>query len=222
MNSQVSGLLQLSKVSIHSPDDKHRYLAIRTRTQFCLEKCAMNLIVTIPTGSRTYGTYRLDSDYDSVTILMPTRKQLLGLEPCNRIGGDRSVYYLHDFIHLQMKGAVNLFELFFMDYYAGPEAIWWVELPRIRDVFATKKLAGATRGFIFNHLRGLEKNWSGKKYAHILRVIDQLNEYEQSKVITFPRPNAASLKKMLQARTETDLIRQSYKSQTGGFQKSRA
>ena len=171
-------------------------------------------------GSQAYGTAVPGSDTDYLTILEPSKSILLGLERADRVGGDEQAYYIHDYVHLLLKGGINVLEPLFMEPEETSE--WWEELRSISGAFVCKRIGRSVYGYVNSEMNRIERQrrwmlggpfpeeegsyrkfkpsrelmefgWDTKAGYHILRLIRQMAMLEQYCKLRFPLDCAEEL-----------------------------
>jgi predicted nucleotidyltransferase len=182
-----------------------------------------NFAAHMVVGSHAYGTNVQDSDVDTLTVYMPKPDHLLGLEKAKREGGDRSTYYLHDVVHLLIKGSPNMFEALYIPTTFTTKL--WDELCDMAPCFITQRLANSMRGYLQNmidrvdvrrynlwHGKGVFTpkeheqlyGWDTKAGAHVVRLAMQMDEICETYQLVFPLDCARTLRDIREGRWSYD------------------
>lgn len=134
-----------------------------------------NLILLGLSGSRLYGTYNEDSDYDYVGVAIPPKKYILGFSNLEQVDSfiqpgngnytyldntDSKIYSISKFFHLAIKNNPNILEvLYFPDYLVLTDK--GQKLIEHRHYFLSTKVVHSYSGYAYAQLRKVKthRNW---------------------------------------------------------------
>lgn len=175
------------------------------------------IILKIRTGSHLYGTNTSNSDEDFVIVFLPTKDELIGLNPKEDSwqeivdGIDCTYYSFRKFLKLCLNGNPNLIELLFLN----KENIIDItaegsELLELKTLFLFEKVQSNMFSFAHNIKKLLHKNTKGSKRKdlinqygydvksayHIIRLYMELKELLLFGTIYYPLQNRDLLLKI--------------------------
>lgn len=137
------------------------------------------LIYETLAGSRLYGYYRENSDYDYRGVFLAPKSQLLGLiggqttlEDMND-GHDRVYYELRKFCDLALKGNPNILEILFSRQGVKQSIEYWKPFYENRYEFLSQQLRNPYQGFLTSEIKKLEKAYEPKAAANAWRLGQQ-------------------------------------------------
>lgn len=118
------------------------------------------LIVRFITGSRLYGTFTEDSDYDDRGVFIAPPNYYIGLSDIQQVESqseDKVFYELSKFMNLALKNNPNILEFLFV-----PEDKWiksspeWERIIENRDYFLSTKARWTFGGYAFAQLKRIK------------------------------------------------------------------
>lgn len=122
----------------------------------------MKTIFSTVVGSRLYGTFTAESDWDYKAIALPSARDLLGLDDNarkhwddiknpNDKPGETVVYSVTKFLSLFMSGNPTVTELVFVDpsFQADESHPVWLEVKHVaKNISCLRKIIGSYSGYI--------------------------------------------------------------------------
>ena len=115
------------------------------------------------TGSRAYGTFNEDSDYDYRGVCIPPERYWFGyaskFSQYDPNAEDVTIFGFSKFLHLAAQNNPNILELLYV-----PEKFWeisspyWEELVEHRDWFLSKKCFHTYKGYAHSQLRRMRSH----------------------------------------------------------------
>lgn len=124
---------------------------------------AKHTIFRTLTGSRVYGTYNEDSDYDYRGVCIPPRHYWLGyasrFDQYQPSGEDTVIFGFSKFLHLAAQNNPNIIELLFIpDKYWEVRSPQWERLVENQHLFISKKCFHTYRGYAHSQLRRMRSH----------------------------------------------------------------
>jgi len=161
------------------------------------------------TGSRVYGTFNEQSDYDYRGVLIPPEKYFLSFynhfEQFESKQEDMVVYDIRKFLKLAASNNPNIIELLYI-----PEKFWvtsslyWKELVAIRDLFLSKRCYDTYKGYAHSQLKKITHHekadsvrtslvdkvgYDCKSGMHLYRLLNSCKEILKEHTILVERPD---------------------------------
>lgn len=116
-------------------------------------------------GSRLYGTYRDDSDYDSRGVYLEPVPTLIGLQPPPKPkeGGDDEeddvMYSFRHFIHLALKANPNILDVLFTPpEYRLFSTREWEKIYELRHDFLSQRVRKTYAGYAVSQLKKVQRH----------------------------------------------------------------
>ena len=175
-----------------------------------------NLVYLVISGSRMYGTYNKDSDYDYRGIFVPDSDYVVGMHKCDQVifekhhpnfSGkvlDYTIYSLPKFFKLAIDNNPNIVELLFApeESIKGRSEISSIIINN-RDLFISQKSYYTFTGYAYSqkhkiinkgkdNVSGKRKflydkyGWDTKSGSHLIRVLIQIKQLLIMGKIMFP------------------------------------
>lgn len=161
------------------------------------------------TGSRVYGTFNEQSDYDYRGVIIPPEKYFLSFlahfEQFESKQEDMVVYDIRKFLKLAASNNPNIIELLYI-----PEKFWvtsspyWKEITSIKDLFLSKRCYETFKGYARSQLKKAiqyEKTnsvrsalidkigYDCKNGMHLYRLLNSCKEILKEHTILVERPD---------------------------------
>jgi predicted nucleotidyltransferase len=178
-------------------------------TDFNIEE---HLVLKVIAGSRAYGTYNEESDFDMRGVIIPPKEYFFGLGTFEQYSpdpngphGDVCYYDIRKFLKLALKGNANILEIFKSPVIKQSIGVT-SKLLNLWPHIVSKQIIKPHIGMATNHLKKLknpnrkcgtkgkaaiEAHGYNTKDAHnVVRVLDQCWEILSTGNLSLPRWNA--------------------------------
>jgi len=130
----------------------------------------MEILFKALVGSRAYGVYNSNSDYDWRGVLLYPLDMYLGIEKVSnskKYEVDTTYYEITHFLRMCVGANPNILEILFSPYHYNVSS-YGQKIIDIRNIFLTKKVFYSYRGYYQSEYQN-QKNGSKSRY-HVIRI----------------------------------------------------